>query len=91
MICENMFAMLILHALILHSGNNIEILPNPSYKELNSSIIRQIAASTHAANIHILSVHQYALIEQSPLCILHGIILIECSSIVNISRFTGSF
>ena len=28
--CENMFAMLILHALILHSGNNIEIiLPNP--------------------------------------------------------------
>ena len=28
--CENMFAMLILHALILHSGDNIEILPNPS-------------------------------------------------------------
>ena len=26
--CENMFAMLILHALILHSGNNTEILPN---------------------------------------------------------------
>ena len=28
--CENMFAMLILHALILHSGDNIEILPNPN-------------------------------------------------------------
>ena len=28
--CENMFAMLILNALILHSGNNIEILSNPS-------------------------------------------------------------
>ena len=27
--CENMFAMLILHALILHSGDNIEISPNP--------------------------------------------------------------
>ena len=27
---ENMFAMLILHALILHSGDNIEILPNPN-------------------------------------------------------------
>ena len=27
--CENMFAMLILHALILHSDDNIEILPNP--------------------------------------------------------------
>ena len=27
--CENMFAMLILHVLILHSGGNIEILPNP--------------------------------------------------------------
>ena len=31
--CKNMFAMLILHALILHSGNNIEILPNPTRVE----------------------------------------------------------
>ena len=49
-----------------------------------TSIIRQMATSTHAANIPILSAHQHALIEQSHLCISHGmiycIILIEYSS-----------
>ena len=33
--CENMFAMLILHALILHSGDNIEILHNPRMNAVN--------------------------------------------------------
>ena len=54
-----------------------------------------MAASTHAANIHILKVHQYALIEQSLLCILHGmiycIILIEYSSKATIKTFITEF
>ena len=33
--CENMFAMLILHVLILHSGDNIEIFPNPRMNAVN--------------------------------------------------------
>ena len=40
--CENMFAMLILHALILHSGDNIEILPNPRLNYGKFILIHQI-------------------------------------------------
>ena len=51
-----------------------------------------MAAKTHAANIN-LSIYPYALIEQS--LNVHGmiycIILIEYSSIVNISGATESF
>ena len=58
------------------------------YKELNSTVIRQMATNTHAANIHILSVHQYALIEQSPQCVYCIALSIVISIVLSIVLYS---
>ena len=49
-----MFAMLILHALILHSDNNIEILPNPTlqYQKAANKAMQVMGMITRASHSH---------------------------------------